>query len=71
MVFDPIYFLFILPALALSLWASFRTRSAFKKYSKVRTARGLTGAQAAQMLLDRAGIQDVKIVPHRGFLSDH
>ena len=49
--FDPIYFAFILPGLALSLWASFRTRSAFKKYSKVRAATGMTGAQAAQRLL--------------------
>jgi len=65
------YLLFMLPALLLSLWASFRTKSAFKKYSRVRTARGLTGAQAAQEMLQRAGIYDVKIVPARGFLSDH
>ena len=71
MVFDPVYFLFIGPALLLSLWASFRTKSAFNKYSKVRTARGFTGAQAAQVLLDRAGIHDVKIVPTHGYLSDH
>jgi uncharacterized protein len=71
MVFDPVYLLFILPALALSIWASVRTRSAFKKYSQVRTARGMTGAQAAQLLLDRAGIRDVRVVPTRGFLSDH
>ncbi|HVS02857.1 MAG TPA: zinc metallopeptidase [Thermoanaerobaculia bacterium] len=71
MIFDPIYFLFVGPALILSLWASYRTRSTFKKYSKVRTARGLTGAQAAQLLLDRAGIGDVQVVPTRGMLSDH
>jgi hypothetical protein len=65
------YFLFIGPALLLSLWASFKTKSAFNKYSRVRTARGLTGAQAAQLLLDRAGIHDVQIVPSHGFLSDH
>ena len=71
MFFDPVYFLFVGPALALSLWASFRTKSAFKKYSQVRTLRGLTGAQAASILLERAGITDVKIVPARGVLSDH
>jgi Zn-dependent membrane protease YugP len=71
MIFDPTYFVFILPALALSLWASWRTRSAFKKYSQVRTLRGLTGAQAAQEMLRRAGIPDVQVVPTRGFLSDH
>ena len=71
MYFDPLYLLMIAPGLVLSLWASFRTRSAFNKYSKVRTARGLSGAQAAQVLLDRAGIHDVQIVPGHGFLSDH
>ena len=65
------YLIFMLPAILLSLWASFRTNSAFKKYSRVRTARGLTGAQAAHEMLQRAGISDVKIVPTQGFLSDH
>jgi Zn-dependent membrane protease YugP len=71
MMFDPMYLLFIAPGLLLSLWASFRTKSAFNKYSKVRVATGLTGAQAAQRLLDSAGIADVKVVPHQGMLSDH
>lgn len=71
MFLDPVYFLFIGPALLLSLWASFRTKSTFKRYSKVGTARGMTGAQAAQLLLDRAGIQDVQVVATHGVLSDH
>ena len=65
------YLIFMIPALLLSLWASFRTKSAFNKYQKVRTARGLTGAQAAHEMLQRAGIFDVKIVQTQGFLSDH
>ncbi len=68
---DPLYLIIAVPTLLLSLWASFRTKSAFAKYSKVRAMSGLTGAQAAQLLLDRAGIHDVKVVPHRGMLSDH
>ena len=71
MFFDPIYFVFIGPGLLLSLWASFRVKSAFNKYSKVRSARGLSGAEAAQEMLDYAGITDVKIVPTHGMLSDH
>jgi Zn-dependent membrane protease YugP len=71
MMFDPTYFLFLAPALALSLWASFRTKSAFAKYSKVPVSTGLTGARAAQRMLEAAGISDVKIVPHQGMLSDH
>jgi Zn-dependent membrane protease YugP len=71
MFFDPTYFLFLLPALALSLWASWRTKAAFNKFSKVRTARGLTGAQAAIEMLRGAGVSDVQVVPTSGFLSDH
>ncbi|MBV8201113.1 MAG: zinc metallopeptidase [Acidobacteria bacterium] len=69
--YDYHYLLFILPGLLLSLWASWRTRSAFTKYSRVRTARGLTGAQAAQEMLRAAGIGDVKVVPTAGMLTDH
>ena len=71
MMFDPMYMLFMLPALLLSLWATFRTKSAFAKYSRVRTASGRTGAQAAQALLDSAGLHEVKVVPTHGMLSDH
>jgi Zn-dependent membrane protease YugP len=71
MYFDPMYFLFIGPGLLLSLWASFRVKSAFNKYSKVRSMRGLTGAEAAQEMMDRAGITDVRVVRSHGILSDH
>ena len=71
MFFDPLYLILLAPALLLSLWASFRTKSTFNKYSKVRALSGLTGAEAAKRLLDQAGITDVKIAPTRGYLSDH
>ena len=71
MFFDPLYLMLLAPALLLSLWASFRTKSTFNKYSKVRALSGLTGAEAAKRLLDQAGISDVKIAPTRGYLSDH
>ena len=45
MIFDPVYLLFVLPGLALSMWASRRVKSAFKKYATVRSARGLSGAE--------------------------
>ncbi len=70
-MFDPMYFLFILPGLALSMWASMRVKHAFDKYSRVRSMRGYTGAQAAQALLRGAGITDVRIVRSHGVLSDH
>jgi hypothetical protein len=71
MFFDPIYFVFILPGLALSMWASFRVKSTFNKYSQVRSRRGLTGAEAAAELLRSAGITDVRVVRSHGVLSDH
>ena len=71
MFFDPLYLIIILPGLLLSMWASWRTKSNFKCYSRVPSARGMSGAQAAHRLLDGAGIDDVKIVPTSGMLSDH
>ena len=71
MLFDPMYFLFILPGLALSIWASVRVKSTFNKYSKVRSVRGFSGAEAAQELLRGAGITDVRTVRSHGVLSDH
>lgn len=71
MFFDPLYLLFMIPGMLLAFWASYRTKKAFKKYSQVRTMSGMTGAEAAAMMLSRAGISDVKIVPTKGVLSDH
>jgi len=71
MFFDPMYFLFIGPGLLLSLWASFQVKRAFNKYSKVRSMRGLTGAEAAAEMLRGAGITGVKIIRHHGMLTDH
>ncbi len=71
MIFDPLYFLFLGPALLLSFWASMKVKSNFKRYSRVATSRGITGAEAAAEILRREGITDVKIVSTRGMLSDH
>lgn len=69
--FNPLFWLFALPGLALSLWAQARVRRNFNKYSKVRTSRGLTGAQVARQLLDAHGLYDVSIERTRGNLTDH
>lgn len=68
---DPLYLILALPGLLLGLWAQARVRGTFNKYSKVQTARGLTGAQVARFLLDQEGLQDVQIEETQGFLSDH
>lgn len=71
MFFSPIWLLFALPGLILGLWARSRVKGAFNKFSKVRTARGVTGAQVARMLLDSEGLHDVQIEESKGRLSDH
>ncbi len=69
--FDPLYFIIIAPGLALSLYATFRTKSTFSKYSKVGSRSGLTGAQAADLMLKRQGVNGVRIERSGGWLSDH
>jgi len=69
--FDPIYLLFILPGLLLSLWASWRVQANFSYYSQIPNSSGMSGAEAAQYILDQAGIHDVQVTITEGFLSDH
>lgn len=71
MFFSPLYLLIALPGLALALWAQWRVKSAFNKYSKVPSGRGLNGAQAARRILDANGLQHVDVERVQGFLSDH
>ena len=58
-------------ALVLGLWAQFRVKSAFTKYSQVRTSANLTGAEVAREILAAANIQDVEVVEIDGMLGDH
>lgn len=68
--FDPTYILVIIGAV-LSMLASAKVQSTFNRYKKVRSATGMTGAQAAQRLLNNAGITDVSIERISGNLTDH
>jgi Zn-dependent membrane protease YugP len=69
--FDPLYLLFAIPPLLLGLWAQFKVQSAFRRYSKMRTASGITGAQMARMILDRNGLHSVAVERVGGMLTDH
>ena len=71
MQMDPLYLLFSVPALLLSMLASFFVKSTFNKYSKVTSSSGLTGAEAADKMLRASGVTNVKIEHVNGFLSDH
>ena len=63
--------LVLLPGMLISGIASWLVKTNFNKYSRVGSSNGYTGAQAAQMLLDRAGITDVQVIRTNGYLSDH
>jgi Zn-dependent membrane protease YugP len=70
MFFHPMDYLIIL-AFGLSLWASFRVRGTFKKWSEVPVQSGMTGYQAARRMLDANGLYDVAVEAVPGTLSDH
>jgi Zn-dependent membrane protease YugP len=69
--FDPMYFVFALPALILAFYAQWRVHSAYNKWLRVRNARGLTGMQAAKMLLNYNNLGHVSIEGTPGALTDH
>lgn len=70
--FDPLYFLLALPGLILTLWAQWRVNSTYSKFSKIRNARGITGVQAADILIRQAGLQGrVSVQGTPGRLTDH
>ncbi len=71
MPFDELYLFLVLPAFILSLWAQFKVTSNFKKYSKKRTKRGMTGAEAAHAVLRHNGVHGVQIERVKGELTDH
>ena len=68
--FDPLYGLVVI-AMLLSLLAGARVNSTFKKYSRVRNRRGMTGADAARAVLAANDVSGVRIERVAGNLTDH
>jgi len=68
-VFDPMYLVFVGPALLLGLWAQFRVKSTYATTQQMPAP--LSGAAAARYVLDSAGLQNVAIEQIPGQLSDH
>ncbi len=66
---NPLYFLFIAPAVLLMIWAQMRVHSAFRRGMQVPAE--LSGAAAARYILDQAGLHDVEVEQTHGMLSDH
>ena len=63
--------LLLAPALILTLYAQFKIKSAYNKWSQVSSTSGLTGAQVAKSLLQRNSILDVEVGRVEGNLTDH
>ncbi len=69
--FDWTYLVLVVPCLILSLWASARVNSVFKRYATQLSSRHITGAQAAQRVLTLCDVQGVRIERISGSLTDH
>ncbi|EHR33913.1 zinc metallopeptidase [Helcococcus kunzii] len=67
----PSTYILLLLMIGLSMWASYKVTSIFDKYSDEISAKGMTGAEVAQLILNRNGINDVTIQPIAGKLTDH
>ena len=65
------YFILVLPVVIISMICSARVKSAYQKYSRFNNARGLTGAQAAALVLQSYGINNVQIQRIDGELTDN
>ncbi len=68
--FDPTFILLI-PAILLSLYAQYKVKSTYSKYSEVPNAAGISGAEVARQLLRDNNIHDVEVEEVPGTLSDH
>jgi uncharacterized protein len=69
--FDPMYFVFVLPAMLLTLYAQWRVKSAYSKWNQVQNSHSMTGADVARVLLPRENLQNVAVEMTPGQLSDH
>jgi uncharacterized protein len=69
--FDPMYFIFMIPAFIIMALASWYVRSSYNKWSRIRATSGLTGAQAAQRLISTGNLYGVQVSSTGGQLSDH
>ena len=68
---DSYYFVLVVPAMLIALWAQMKVKSSFSKYSKVRVQNGMTGHDAARAILDANELYKVEIEHVSGKLSDH
>jgi uncharacterized protein len=65
------WLLFFVPGLLLGLYAQVKLRSTYGRYIRVRAGSGVSGAEAAREILDRAGLVNMPVREVRGVLTDH
>jgi Zn-dependent membrane protease YugP len=70
-LWDPRYFIFAIPALLLAFYAQWRVQSAYNRQSRKPNMRGLTGYEAARILLRSAGLDHIRVEQVPGRLNDH
>jgi Zn-dependent membrane protease YugP len=70
-LFNPWYLVVVGPGLLLGIWAQIKLSHAYGKYSQIPVDSGMTGAQAARDILDRAGLINVPVEEVPGHLTDH
>ena len=68
---DWTYVILVLPAVLFALWAQYNVQSTFQKASSLPVSNGMTGADAARMILDRGGLYGVRVERVAGELTDH
>ena len=71
MFIDPNYLMYMLPALIITMVASLYVKAAYNRWSKVPARSGLTGAQAAQRLINNGGLYGVQVQGVPGKMTDH
>ena len=65
------WLIFVFPAMLLAAYAQMKIKSSFNKYSKVPNGYGYTGAQVARIILDKNGLNNIKVESVAGTLTDH
>ena len=70
-MFDTVDLMLLIPAIILAIWAQMRVSSTYAKYRKIDSLQGVTGAKAAEYLLNQNGVYDVTIEAIEGKLTDH
>ncbi len=70
MFFDPMYFVFALPAMFFAMWAQYKVKSTYGRYSKVRTMQNISGLETARILMRNEGLEYLQVNQVAGDLTD-